>query len=298
MAVSSTTGAPKGLPGRGGQGDARRSLDRGERFSTLATYPVTFVVVAFMLIPLLIMIKVSLSGPQDIFTQHPPFLIHHLTFDHWRDVIAAGAIWPPLQRSLVVATGTTLLALFVAAPGAYVISRMPRKWRYPLLLLLFTTRMFPEVGIALSVSVNFIRWNMLDTDLGLILAHLISALPFIAWILVGTFETIPHELEESAQTDGCGRVGALCRVVLPLSLAGVSVAAIFTWLWSWNEFTYALYLSLSRNTLPLQTYYYLYRGSLFNSATYSTILTVPVFMITYYLQRYLRSGYLAGAVKS
>lgn len=278
-------------------GSPRRFLDYGERFSALAAYPAAFLVVAFVLVPLLIMIKVSLSGPEDIFTQHPPFLIHHLTLDHWRDVIAAGGIWPPLRRSLVVATGTTLLALFVAAPGAYVISRMPKRWRYLLLLLLFVTRMFPEVGIALSVSVNFIRWNMLDTDLGLILAHLISALPFIAWILVGTFETIPHELEQSAQTDGCGRLGALCRVVLPLSLTGVAVAAIFTWLWSWNEFTYALYLSLSRNTLPLQTYYYLYRGSLFNSATYSTILTVPVFLITYYLQRYLRSGYLAGAVK-
>ncbi|MGE5598502.1 MAG: carbohydrate ABC transporter permease [Bacteroidota bacterium] len=274
-----------------------RRRDTGEVLGTVAAFPAAFAFMLFMLVPVLIMVKVSLSGPEDIFTQHPPFLIHHATLDHWREIIAAGGIRAPFQRSLVVATGTTVLALLVAAPGAYVISRMPRKWRYPVLVSLFLTRMFPEVGIALAVAVNFIRWNMLDTDLGLILAHLIGALPFIAWILVGTFETIPVELEEAAKTDGCGRVAVLRRVILPLSLSGVAVACIFTWLWSWNEFTYALYLSLSRNTLPLETYYYLGRGSLFNAATYSTILTLPVFLVTFTLQKYLRSGYLTGAVK-
>ena len=106
MGVSNSPVVPKNAPRRGMAGSPRRFLDYGERFSALAAYPAAFLVVAFVLVPLLIMIKVSLSGPEDIFTQHPPFLIHHLTLDHWRDVIAAGGIcrrsdgawwWPPAR---------------------------------------------------------------------------------------------------------------------------------------------------------------------------------------------------------
>jgi trehalose transport system permease protein len=82
-----------------------------------------------------------------------------------------------------------------------------------------------------------------------------------------------------------------------MALPGVAVAGLFAWLESWNEFTYALYLSLIENTLPLQIYYYVTRGSWFDSATYATILAVPVIVVTACLQRYLKGGYLAGAVK-
>jgi trehalose transport system permease protein len=115
---------------------------------------------------------------------------------------------------------------------------------------------------------------------------------------VGTFETIPVDLEEAAAVDGCHRVGVLTRVVLPLAAPGVAVAALFAWLESWNEFTYALYLSLTENTLPLQVYYYVTRGNWFDAATYATLLTVPVIIVTAWLQRYLKAGLLAGAIKS
>ena len=83
-------------------------------------------------------------------------------------------------------------------------------------------------------------------------------------------------------------------MIFPLSLPGVAVAAMLVWLESWNEFTYALYLTVSENTLPLQTYYYLNRGGIFNSAAYATIITLPVIVLTFILQRYITSGMLAG----
>lgn len=129
------------------------------------------------------------------------------------------------------------------------------------------------------------------------MAHLIEQLPFIAWILVSTFETIPFDLEEAASIDGAGRIKTLLKVVLPVAAPGLAVAAMFTWLNSWNEFTYALYLSLSTKTLPLQIYYYVLRGGFFQQAAYSTILTIPVLIITFALQRYIRSDYLGGAIK-
>jgi trehalose transport system permease protein len=157
--------------------------------------------------------------------------------------------------------------------------------------------MFPEVIIATPIASNFFDWGLNDTDAGLILAHLIRSLPLAAWILVGTFEVIPRELEEASFVDGNGRVGTLVRVVLPLALPGIAVAAIFAWLDSWNDLLYAIYLFLTQDTLPLVTYYYSQRGNVTDVATFSIILTIPVILLTLFLQRWIRSGYLSGAVK-
>jgi trehalose transport system permease protein len=253
--------------------------------------------IVFTLVPLYLMVKISISPPDEVLTPHPTFGIRTFTPDHWRAMLASDILWPPLGKSLAVATWTMLGAIALAAPAAYVISRLSPPLRYGMLLMLFASRMVPEVGIALPVAVRFLNWGLLDTQLGLVLAHLIKTLPFVAWILVGTFETIPVAVEEAAEVDGCHRFGVLTRVVLPLAMPGIAVAGLFAWLESWNEFTYALYLTLTENTLPLQTYYYVTRGTWFDSATYATLLTVPVIVLTACLQRYLKADYLAGAVK-
>ncbi len=168
---------------------------------------------------------------------------------------------------------------------------------YLFIISLFISRIFPEVAIALPVSVVFLHWNLLDTSLGLILAHLIKVLSYVGWILIGTFEAIPFSLEEASSVDGASKIRTLRKVIVQLSLPGIAVAAMLVWLESWNEFTYALYLTVSENTLPLQTYYYVYRGGIFNSAAYATIITLPVIVLTFILQRYITSGMLAGGVK-
>jgi trehalose transport system permease protein len=157
--------------------------------------------------------------------------------------------------------------------------------------------MFPEVIIATPIASNFFAWGLDDTDIGLTMAHLIRSLPLVAWVLVGTFEVIPRELEEASAVDGNGRVGTLIRVVLPLAAPGIAVAAIFAWLDSWNDLLYAIYLFLTEQTLPLITYYYANRGTVTDVATFSIILTIPVLILTLFLQRWIRSGYLSGAVK-
>lgn len=250
-----------------------------------------------MIIPVYIMFKVSVSASADVLTAHPPFGIVHFTWEHWIGVFESGNLWEPLRKSFVVATFSMILAVIVASPASYVISRMDRKWKYTFILGLLFTRMFPDVGIALPISVNFIQWNLIDTDIGLVLAHLIPNLPFLAWILVGTFESIPRDLEQSAYIDGASRLQSLMRVVFPLAAPGIAVGALFVWLNSWNEFTYALYLTVSDRTLPLMTYYYINRGDWFQSASYSVFLTIPVIIITFFLQRYLKAGHLSGAVK-
>jgi len=260
-------------------------------------YGWSVLVVLFTFFPVYLMVKISLSSPTEVLTPHPFLGLPAMTGEHWRTLLTSGTLWPPLGKSFAVACWTMLGAVGLATPAAYVLARLPPTWKYGLLLGLFASRMVPEVGIALPIAVRFLRWGLVDTQIGLVLAHLIKVLPLVTWVLVGAFETIPVEVEEAAQVDGCHRLAVLTRVVFPLAAPGVAVAALFAWLESWNEFTYALYLSLTENTLPLQTYYYVTRGNWFDAATYATLLTVPVMIVTASLQRYLKAGYLTGAVQ-
>lgn len=275
----------------------RPGADVGRRSLPPVAIPLMLLAVLLFLLPVYIMFKVSVSSPGEILRQHPAFLIEDFTLEHWRQVLTSGNLWAPLRKSLVVATGSTLIALLLATPAAYVISRLPRNIKYGAVMALFFTRMFPDVGIALPIAVYFLKLGLLDQDLGLMLAHTSLTLPLAAWVLVGSFSTIPQDLEQAAAVDGASRTRTLWSVVLPLALPGVAVAANFTWLLSWNEFTLAMYLTLAKRTLPLMTYYYVQRGNWFQAAAYSGLLTVPVMVVTLFLQRYLRTGYLSGSIK-
>lgn len=256
------------------------------------------IIISFaLLVPIYVLLKVSLSTLAQATAPSPSYVIHNPTLDNWRHLFVWDTIRSPLFHSLIVATGTAILAILIASPAAYVISRLPRSVRYAVILSVLFTRMFPEVIIATPIAMRFFDWGLNDTNQGLILAHLIRCLPLTAWILIGTFEVIPRDIEESSAVDGAGKLTTLGRVIMPLALPGIAVAAMFAWLESWNDLLFAIYLFLTERTLPLVTYYYSQRGNVTDVATFSIMMTVPVFVITLFLQRWIRSGYLSGAVK-
>ena len=256
------------------------------------------IVVAFiLLVPLYVLVKVSLSTLAQATAPHLSYLIHDPTLDNWRRLLQWENVRDPFLHSVIVATGTAIVAILIAAPAAYVISRLPGNIRYTLILAILFTRMFPEVIIATPIAMRFFGWGLNDTNIGLILAHLIRTLPLAAWILIGTFQVIPLDVEESSAVDGAGKLTTLLRVVMPLALPGIAVAAMFAWLDSWNDLLYAIYLFLTERTLPLQVYYYANRGNVTDVATFSVGMTIPVIIITLFLQRWIKSGYLSGAVK-
>jgi trehalose transport system permease protein len=261
-------------------------------------FPVWVVISALIvLFPVYLIFMVSFAPGIALFGERPALFITDPTLQWWRGVIEGGSLVPPLIKSLVVASVTTILAIVIASPAAYVIARLRPALRYSIVIGLLVTRMFPEFSIGISVATRFASLGLLDTYLGVILAHLIGALPFITWILVGTFETVPIDLEEAASIDGASRLNALIRVVFPLALPGIAVASLFVWLYSWNEFLYARLLTTTQNTLPLQVFQAIDRGSKQEMATVAAVLTLPILFVVYFLQRYLRPGALAGAVK-
>lgn len=247
--------------------------------------------------PLYLMLKVSVSPPGEVMTARPTLLPHGLTLEHWRGLLEAGQVLPPLGKSLVTAGLVAAAALLLAAPAAYNLARLPARWRYGILVGLFLVRMLPEVSIALPVAVVFLRWGLMDSVTGLVLAHLTLVLPVVAWVLTTTFLAIPREVEEAAALDGCSAWQTLWRVTLRLAVPGLTVAGLLAWLFSWEEFLLATYLTLGAKTMPLQVYYYLYQGNWFLTAAAATLMTAPVLLLTGLLQRHLRATWLAGAVR-
>jgi len=270
---------------------------RSFRWTDILFWLLAIVVSVVILTPVYVLFKTSVSTVAQATAPSPSWLIHGITWDNWNRLLTWDIVGPPLMHSLIVATGTAIFAVLIAAPAAYVISRLPPRSRYLVILAVLFTRMFPEVIIATPIATNFFRWGLNDTNLGLMMAHLIRTLPLACWIMIGSFQVIPRDLEEASFVDGGSKISTLIRVVLPLGLPGIAVAAIFAWLDSWNDLLYAIYLFLTQRTLPLVTYYYANRGTVTDVATFSIIMTIPVILITFFLQRWIRSGYLSGAVK-
>jgi trehalose transport system permease protein len=262
------------------------------------TFPFWVIGSALIVIfPLYLIFMVSFAPGSALFGERPQLVVTSFTLRWWQEAFKSAGLTSPLIKSLVVASVTTVLAIIIAAPASYVISRLRPAIRYTVVIGLLVTRMFPEFTIGISVATRFAGWDLLDSYLGLILAHLIGSLPFIAWILVGTFETIPIDLEEAAQIDGASRLGTLVRVVFPVAAGGIAVASLFVWLYSWNEFLYARLLTTNQLTLPLKVFQAIDRGTKQGMATVAAILTLPILLIVYFLQRHLRPGALTGAVK-
>ena len=251
-----------------------------------------------LLFPMYIMLKTSISPPQEIFQERPSYGIRQVTWQHFARVFDSGEVfYGPLRRSAGTAMLVTIFALVLSIPAAYGAARLPVRVRYALLVVMFAGRMVPEVSLALPIAVRFIRLGLFDSMAGLVLAHLIRVLPVSCFILVSVFSAFPRDLEEQASIDGCSRLGTIGRIVLPLSLPGIAVAALFAFLLSWDEFIYASYLTLSHPTMPLQVYYYVSRGSLFYAASYAVIITIPVLLLTFLLQRHIRPELMAGGLK-
>jgi trehalose transport system permease protein len=252
---------------------------------------------AAALVPILVLLMVSVAPGTALFGERPALIVTAPTFRFWRAAVAGGDLWGPLVKSLAVAALTTAGALAVAAPGAYAIARLPVRVRYGVVLGLLVTRMFPEFAIGVSVATRFAQLGLTDTYAGLTLAHLAGVLPFVAWLLVGAFEGVPRDVEAAAAIDGASRLTTLRRVVFPMTAPALAVAALFAWLYSWNEFLYARLLTTSQNTLPLQVFQAIDRGTRQQMAAVAIVLVLPILGIVAVLQRHLRPGALAGAIR-
>ncbi len=206
-----------------------------------------------------------------------------------------------LRVSLVVAVASTALVIVAAVPAAYHTARHRFPGRGAFLFLVLVSQMFAPTALVVGLYREFFELGLINTYAALILVNAAFNLAFAIWILRAFFASIPREIEEAAEVDGCGHAGALLRIILPVALPGIVTATIFAFIAAWNEYIVALTLMTDAGMRPLTvgiTSYvtaYVQHWDLLFAA--SVIAIVPVVVLFALIEPYLVGGLTAGGVK-
>ncbi|MGH9143554.1 MAG: carbohydrate ABC transporter permease, partial [Vicinamibacterales bacterium] len=199
--------------------------------------------IVLLALPLYWTVVSSLTPDQRLFAA-PSLIPHDLTLDHYRALFEQRDFWRPIRTSLVVATATTALSVALGAACAYALARLPFPGRGAALAFVLGVSMFPQISIVSPLYMLLRYLHLLNTYPGLVLPYLTFAMPLTIWLLVGFFRQLPPGLEEAAFLDGAGRLRTLWEIVLPIAAPGLATTAILTFLYSWNEFLFALSFTL------------------------------------------------------
>lgn len=253
-------------------------------------------VVVGLLMPLIWMVAASLKTNVDIYDTSKALLFSP-TVENYKTVLDQANYVTFIINSLWVAFASTVLSLLLGVPAAYSMSRFAMK-RSALVVLM--ARVIPGVSLLVPWFYVFSNLKLVGGFTVLILSHMFVGLPLVVYIMMGYFDGMPLELEESAQVDGLTPIGAFRRITLPLSTPGIATAGILAFIFSWNNFMFALVLSGAKTkTLPVAIFDFVgYAaidwGGLMAAAT---VVTVPIMVIALLAQKYVVSGLTAGATK-
>ncbi|TQK50622.1 carbohydrate ABC transporter membrane protein 2 (CUT1 family) [Streptomyces sp. SLBN-118] len=260
---------------------------------------------AFALLPVYVMLSSSLKPLQEVsgtFRWIPSGLTIRPYIDIWHTV--------PLARyflnSLIVAGAATMLSVVIAVFAAYAVSRYRFRGKRVFTVTVLSTQMFPGILFLLPLFLIFVNVGnstgiaLYGSRGGLILTYLTFSLPFSIWMLIGYFDSIPHDLDEAAMVDGCGALGALFRVVVPAAVPGIVAVAVYAFMTAWGEVLFASVMTNdTTRTLSVGLQGYATQNDIYWNQVMaaSLVVSVPVVAGFLLLQRYLVAGLTAGAVK-
>ena len=272
-------------------------------------YILMIVVAIWILAPIYWLVISSLSTQASLLKKPIDWIPDNITLKNYMSIFAstegtsqaAEMFTTALYNSVFVSFFVTLISLLVGIPAAYSFSRLKFKGRRIGMITMIATRMIPVVSLIIPIYIFFNQLNMLDKKVTLIFVYLSFTLPFVIYIMTGFFRGIPTELEDSARIDGCSRIGALIRVILPLSGPGIASVAIFSFLLAWDQFFYALILtnSYASKTVPVAITEFTGRHAINYTAmtTGGVLAAIPPMIIVIIFQRLIIKGLTAGSVK-
>ncbi|MGQ0812543.1 MAG: carbohydrate ABC transporter permease [Nitrospiraceae bacterium] len=231
----------------------------------------------------------------------PPLFPESTTGDHYRAVIAHPSFMRELLNSAVVATAATILAIGLGGLCAFALTTLPIKGQHVMLGLVLAISMFPPIAVINPLYLLVRAVHLRDTLAALILTHTTYALPLAIWVLTSFLGQLPKELYWAARVDGSSPLRAFFSVVLPPALPGVAVAALLVFIYSWNEFMFALTLTTTEasRTGPVAIALFpgLHEVPWGDMAAASLIVSAPVVLLTFIFQRHIVAGLTAGSVK-
>jgi multiple sugar transport system permease protein len=268
----------------------------------MALYGLTALALAVIAFPAYWLVTTSIKPGADQATYPPVIIPTRFTFDAYQSVFQTAGVPRAFLNSTVIALTTTALTTFFGSLAAYALAKTYLAFaiRRAIMLWILVTRIFPPITTAIPYYVVIKRLHLGDTYLAVILTYVAYGLPFVIWLMLGFFQDLPSDIEKAAIVDGCSMWQRFRRVVLPLTLPGLAVTAIFAFIYSWNELLYASMLTSFRaKTVPVVVSgfisdQYLRWGEM---SALGTLMIIPVIVFASLAQRYLVRGLTFGAVK-
>jgi multiple sugar transport system permease protein len=282
-----------------------------EKTKKIIFYIVLAMIVFMILAPFLWMLISSVSPQVELISKPPHWIPEKMTFSRYLALFgkaatgqsvpaAASKFLAALQSSLIVSSATTLICMIAGTLSAYAFARLSIPGRSKFLIGILAAQMLPVIVVIIPLYLVMQSLDLMDTWRGLVLLYSGFMLPTVIWIMDSYFQTIPRDLEEAAMIDGCSRIGALWRVVLPLAGPGLVAVASFTFLSAWNEFFMSLIFTAShaKTITVIVTEFTTQFGIDFGlMATGGVIGSIPPLILAFLLQKYIVQGLTAGAVK-
>ncbi|MDQ0922396.1 multiple sugar transport system permease protein [Pseudarthrobacter sp. W1I19] len=282
------------------RGVNREGLEAGRRSTRTLLWILLAAAMVLYGFPFLYLLFTSFKTPIDTIAVPPTILPKEWTLENYANALGRSGVVASFINSIQTAIISTLLSLVLAVPAAYGITRYQTLSGRIFIMAALVTRMVPPVAIGIPLASMMASMGLADTPIALSIAHTTISLPLSIWLMSSFFEAVPRDLEEAATVDGCSRLGALWRVVIPVVSGGIAVTAIFAFLASWNEFLFALLMTAIRSqTTPVvianfQTQFGLDWGSM---TALAAVYSIPVILLTLLLQRKIVAGMTLGAVK-
>lgn len=258
-------------------------------------------ILVIVLFPIIWMVFASIRPAAETLRSPPSWFPQEITFAAYGDLLSDSRQMGYFLNTYLIATSTAALSIILGALCAYGFSRFRIRGARFILLGILALQLLPNVSLLLPFFnlAQFLRIH--DTYAALIIADTAFALPIAIWLLKGFFDTIPVALEEAALLDGCSRLQCLRYIVLPLALPGLIGTGIFTFLWAWNEFMFAVVLTSGPEVAPLTVrmsqFFSQYGRDWNNIMALNVIASLPLLVAFIWLQRWVVAGMTAGAVK-
>lgn len=256
-------------------------------------------VLVIWLVPMFWVLATSFKERPDIFTL-PPKLVFVPTLANYVTALTTRPILANLRDSLIISIASTAIALVVAVPAGYAYARLAFRFKQQLSFFLLFMQMIPLLGLIVPFFLILTTLKWTDTYQGLVLINLAVMVPTATWLMITYFQDLPREVEEAAAVDGATRWQTFLQVMLPQAAGGVAVTAIFSYLWVWNEFLYAVILSGSKvKPITVAMYGFLqFEESLWGPLMATAVMAMaPVVVGSLLVQRHIIRGLTLGAVK-
>jgi len=266
----------------------------------LGIYAIMLLVALAVVFPIYWMFTISLKIPRDIY-RLPSLWPDNPTWDNYRILIREKGYLTNIRNSIIVASSVTMVSVLISSFAAYSLVRFRYRFRGLVGRVILLTYLTPGSLLFIPLSIIVAKLHLGNSLYGLIVIYLTFSIPLSTWLLSGYFRSVPADLEEQAMVDGASQLGALFRILLPLSLPGLAAVSIFTFTAAWNELLFALIFITSegKRTVPLGLQYLitgdvLLWGPIMAGAT---LAAIPVMVLYFVAQRFMVQGVTAGSVK-